>query len=558
MIVGRNDPCPCGSGKKFKHCCQAAPPRAAAAVSAGVGAAPDPLKLAALGRDSLSLFAAERHREAIAPLRELVRLQPASAEAHYDLAVALFRCGQFPGAAESLRRALKHRAGFTPALALLAQALEYLGPPAEAAAIHRRLGRASADRRQRLHHTAMAQVLDGELQAAETTLRRLLALQPDDGRTRTVLGQVLIDQHRFEDAAAELREALDTNPAAFQKLTLARRFTPEDRPLLERIGGEETAAGLSEEERALISYGLGKAYDDLGEAEHAIAAYDAANALRRRAARFDQAALTRRYDALIASYDAATLERLVSDAPDAGPKSRAGRPLLIVGLPRSGTTLVEQILSSHPAVTAGGELQFWRQRALVHEPGPGAARDDEAVARTASDYLDLLAQIGPDSARVTDKAPLNFEALGLIFSALRDVRVVHCRRAPIDTALSIYFTEFSSSLGFAFDRADIVHAWREYRRLMVHWRACLPQDRMLEIDYEALVADPEPHIRRLIAFAGLEWDDACLAPERNARVVKTASLWQVRQPIYRTSVERWRRYEPWLGELSALVAETVA
>jgi len=268
--------------------------------------------------------------------------------------------------------------------------------------------------------------------------------------------------------------------------------------------------------------------------------------------------LMRRYDALIARYDAATVERLMRPSTEAGAALDAERPLLIVGLPRSGTTLVEQILSAHPSVAAGGELQFWRLRALELESDRNALLDPRALARSANDYLGLLEQIGPGAARVTDKAPLNFEALGLILSALPKARVIHCRRAPVDTALSIYFTEFASSLGFAFDRADIVHAWREYRRLMDHWRSVLPSHRMLEIDYEALVTDPEPHIRRLVAFAGLEWDEACLAPEHNARVVKTASLWQVRQPIYRTSLQRWRRYEPWLGELAELIEEEAA
>jgi hypothetical protein len=153
---------------------------------------------------------------------------------------------------------------------------------------------------------------------------------------------------------------------------------------------------------------------------------------------------------------------------------------------------------------------------------------------------------------VTDKNPFNFLHLGAIRLALPGSRAIHCRRDPIDTCLSIYFTRFATPLAFAYDRSDLVFYYRQYERLMAHWRALIPTDRLLEIDYEALIADREPLTRRMIAFCGLPWDDACLAPEGNSRLVRTASIWQARQPVYRTSVERWRRYEPWLGELRQL------
>jgi Flp pilus assembly protein TadD len=551
MSVGRNEPCPCGSGSKFKHCCHGKGTNPLPRLQ-NAPVSPDARQLQALRRAARELFAAERFPEAITPLREAARIAPGSADAHYDLAVACIRSGRFPEAAESLREALKLRPGFQEAAVQLAQALEYLMAHVEAAAIHRRLSRTALEARRKLHHLAKARMLEGRLAEAETTLRRLADLDRRDGRVRTLLGQVLIDQGKFEEASAELRLAVETEPAAFHKLASARRIAPADRPLLERLHAMVKEAGVGAEEQTLILYGLGKAHDDLGEPEQAMACYDAANALRRSAARFDRAALARRYDDIIARYDAQSLKEAAASG------SGDDRPILIVGLPRSGTTLVEQILSSHPELAAGGELQFWRVRSLELERGVNAEREPSAWKRAADDYARLLTRIGPGAQRVTDKAPLNLEALGLVLSALPRARVIHCRRAPIDTALSIYFTEFSSSLGFAFDRGDIVHAWRQYRRLMEHWREVLPPGRLLEIDYEDLVADPEPTIRRMVDFTGLPWNEACLAPERNDRVVKTASLWQVRQPIYKSSVERWRRYEPWLGELTQLISESRA
>lgn len=157
---------------------------------------------------------------------------------------------------------------------------------------------------------------------------------------------------------------------------------------------------------------------------------------------------------------------------------------------------------------------------------------------------------------MTDKAPLNFELLWLIRLAFPNARIIHCRRNPIDVGLSIYFAHFWAHQTYAFDKSDIVFFYRRYQQLMAHWRSVLPPGHFTEVDYETLVAEPEAETRRLIDFLGLPWDDVCLAPENNVRSVKTASVWQARQPVHKTSVERWRRYEPWLGELRELRSET--
>ena len=283
--------------------------------------------------------------------------------------------------------------------------------------------------------------------------------------------------------------------------------------------------------------------------------YDDGNALKAASsARFDRAALARRYDETIACATAETLGRAARAS--ARPR-RPGDdlPVLIVGMPRSGTTLTEQILSSHPEVAAAGEQTFWTSHRQNLRLSPAGAPDGEALTKAADDYLARLRSYGPNARRVTDKMPKNFEMLAQVRLAFPEARIIHCRRHPIDTCLSNYFSYFVGGVGFAFDRSDIVFQYREYERLMAHWRRVLPPDRFLELDYESLIADREAQVRRLVAFIGLEWDDACLAHERNARVVKTASLWQARQPIYTTSVERWRRYAPWLGEFRALQPE---
>jgi hypothetical protein len=241
---------------------------------------------------------------------------------------------------------------------------------------------------------------------------------------------------------------------------------------------------------------------------------------------------------------------------------------LIVGMPRSGTTLVEQIVSMHPEVGAGGELNFWNERGAAWHRSAEAGNEtpfvvsenlateflvSEFLDKAAADYLGVLRAIAPKAARVTDKMPFNFLWAGMIHRAFPRATIIHCRRAAIDTALSIHQTHFHPVLAFPTGGAELVAYFRDYQRLTDHWRRVLPADRFIEVDYEDLTRAPEPVIRRIIAACGLAWNDACLRPESNPRAVKTPSKWQTRQPIYRTSVERWRRYEPWLGPLRALV-----
>jgi hypothetical protein len=169
-------------------------------------------------------------------------------------------------------------------------------------------------------------------------------------------------------------------------------------------------------------------------------------------------------------------------------------------------------------------------------------------------YLSVLRTIGPQAARVTDKLPPNLFRLGAIHALMPHARLIHCQRDPVDTCLSIYTTLFTTRLPFAAKKADLVFYYRQVCRMMEHWRRVLPESVLLDVEYERLIADRAAETRRVVAFSGLEWDEACLSPERNARPIGTASAWQARQPVYATSVARWRRYEPWLGELLELAA----
>jgi tetratricopeptide (TPR) repeat protein len=486
--------------------------------------------------------------------QEIVRLSPNSPEAHHDLGFVLLRHGRLTDAAVSLRRAVELRPGFDTALRHLAAALEQGGRQTESLPIYRKLSRTADDPIGRRYYSAKVLAVEGKPDEAEKELRRLLALAPHDAGTHTLLGDLLSSRGSFEEAALHLAKAVEARPSAFEQLAAAKRMADADRPLLDRMRVVAERPGLDAESCIAIHFGLGKAFDDLGDYAEAVRHYEAANALRAMSTRLNRDALAREYDSIIARFPADAIARAGQSLTRQAPP-RHEIPLFIVGMPRSGTTLVEQILSSHPAVVGGGELSFWKHRSSAWRASGIGALESGSLAKAAEDYCDELRGIGPEALRVTDKAPYNFELLGLLRLALPGARIVHCLRCPVDTCLSIFFANFSASQDYAWDRGDLVYFYRQYQRLMDHWRRALPADRFTEVAYERLVADREAETRRLIDFLGLDWDDACLAPERNNRIIRTASMWQARQPIYRTSVERWRRYEPWLGELRELLPE---
>jgi hypothetical protein len=297
---------------------------------------------------------------------------------------------------------------------------------------------------------------------------------------------------------------------------------------------------------------LGKAFDDLGDAGAAMKQFTEAARIKGAMARFDRERLGGQVDALIDRFTPAFL------AAHAAGGDPSPLPVMVLGLPRSGTTLVEQILSSHRAVAGAGELQFWLERDPLFTQATTPAAIADLQSRTARACLDHLRALAPEAARVIDKNPFNLFRLGLIHLVFPRATIIHCRRQPIDTCLSILATYFQPRADFPAEPGDLVFYHQQCARLADHWRAVLPPDRFVDVDYETLVAEPEPATRRLVAALGLDWDDACLRPELNPRVVRTSSKWQVRQPIHGGAVDRWRRYEPWLGELAALVPDSSA
>jgi tetratricopeptide (TPR) repeat protein len=372
------------------------------------------------------------------------------------------------------------------------------------------------------------------------------------------LGYAYQDLGHFELATDAFRESLALKPVqgdAHLGIATCRKFSPGEEPVIVEMNRLCTDPSLRPMEKVLLHTALSKGEDDLGNYESAVRHMDEANRIAQiegaQAQIFASKWFSQRFDDNKSTFTGAFLESI----KETGLLSE--RPVFIVGLPRSGTTLAEQILSRHPKIAAGGELPYWSdQESLVEGGLANAIHDRELREGITQKFLAELEAIGSAEARVTDKMPDNFAHLGFLHAMLPNARFIHCRRNPLDNCVSIYMTPFRNRPPMALRREDIVEYYRLYRDLMSHWQKVIPKNRLLDLDYEDVVNDRERAMRRVIEFLGLEWDPACLAHEVSLRSVNTPSNWQSRQPIYSSSIERWRRYEPWLGALEVLKTKT--
>jgi tetratricopeptide (TPR) repeat protein len=643
MSVRRNDPCPCGSGQRYKVCCGRLTSGSESVPASDMGAlvalmnaghhaaleagALDLLKrkpesgsawqllavaLSKQGKDALHALTAAAQRlpaDAVAQLNlgnalaRLGRLQeaqanferalvihPEFAEAHHHLGDLNLQLGRFDDAALRCRRALEIRPDYAEAHHTLGNALLKLARVDDAIASFRRAVALSADFAEahmslgnalrsigRLDeavaryraallvkpdflaaHIALGTALRLQRRGAESQLscRNALAIKPDSAAALAVLADLHADAGRFTEAEELFQRIISIDPEsceALSGLARLRRMTPADATWLtaaQRLAGR----GLPPQRELSLRFAIGKYFDDVKDFESAFVNYRLANELAKRCGpRHDRERLSRTIDLIIRSHDRSWINRPRGDA------SESTRPVFIVGMLRSGTTLAEQILASHPQVFGAGELMFWGDFSATAVAGAAAVEaqridiSQAALVGASHDYLALLQRLSADAARVVDKFPTNFMLLGLIHAALPRARIIHMRRNPIDTCLSIYFQHFEAANTHANDLEDLAHYYREYRRLMRHWRAVLPAAALLEVPYEGLVLDLTAWSRRMLDFIELPWDPRCLHFHQTSRTVVTASRWQVRQKISTSSVERWRNYERFVGPLKPLL-----
>ena len=497
---------------------------------------------------------------AIDRYRRLLRRHPAIPIAHNSLGNMLQERGEWGPAIACYEAALSHDPRYVTAYFNLGHALLHVRDVVRAEACLRRAVALAPHDAQVRSWLARALVELGRTEEAMTEALRSVDLDPDSAVLRNDLGTIHATMGEFGTARECYRTALAMDPGyakAALNLAKVKRFTAEDDPDAALILAATEHAIADRESGRDLHLALGKIHDDCGNWDTAFMHFDEANRPFAEIARADADTSLGMMDQVRTFFDADWFAgRAVEPEVDS-------TPVFIVGMPRSGTSLVEQFLAAHPAVHGAGELSEIghmvadiASRAVATDPYPGCMRslDAEAVRALGRRFVTRLCTHSPKAARITDKLPGNYLHLGFIATIVPGARIIHCRRDPLDTAISLYFNDFESGHDYSNDLRAIGRQIRGMRALMTHWEAVLGE-RMLTVDYETLVADPESLARRMVRHVDLEWDDACLRPHEVARPVHTASTWQVRQPVYRRSAGRAHRYERFLGPLREALGE---
>src|SRR5262252_10282799 len=484
-----------------------------------------PQQVAPLLALAANFLRAGRPGDAIAPLHNAARLQPSNPVILHDLGLACLEVGRVPEAVAALQGAVASNPRYTDAYFRLGIALEKQGDIGGAMVAYDRatkllpslteawfrggaLAYTLSNRDQAIRcfrraaatggktsfgrlGKARALLIEDRDQEAEQVLRETLVADPTNAMAYDLLGNLLSEVGRFDEALACFERAIAIAPllaGSYYDLVRCRPVTTEDDSLLQRMEAALETPGLEAAQRLRLHLAIGKAVEDLGDYALAMQHFDAADAVRRGFASFDSAAFSIEIGRLIAR----CTPELIARAPELG--SCDATPVLIIGMPRSGTTLVEQIVSMHPQVGAGGELNFWNERGAEWHRSRPAGLAKPFLARAARDYVAVLRAIAPKAARVSDKMPFNFLWAGLIHLAFPRAIIIHCRRVAIDTALSIHQTHFHPTLPFPTGGTELVDYFHNYTRLIEHWRSVFPADRFVEVEYEELSSTPEPVI----------------------------------------------------------------
>ncbi len=491
--------------------------RAAAVASFRESLRHSPHYIEALINLGKTLRAEGQRREALATFQKAVQLDPARADAHCSLGYALLESRRVDEADDSFRSALRLQPNHAGA---------HLG-------------------------LAAAQRVQGLAEEAQISCQAALALEPRNPDALLLLGELRADRGEFEEAQRSFQRVLevDNNFApAYSSISALRRLTPDDTTWLR---GVQTllAKPLPLDQEIQLRYALGKYFDDIGEYDRAFNSVRDANELTKRyGGNYDCARLTALVERIISRFDPAFMHAARSAS------SSSERPVFIIGMPRSGTSLTEQILASHPAVFGVGEMRFWdRAFAKLGQALPQTDDIGECLGGLAEEYLQRVSKRAGAALRITDKMPANFLYVGLIHAVFPRARIIHMRRHPLDTCVSVYFQNFFNVSPYANDLENLAHYYGQYQRIMEHWRSVLPEHVMLEVSYEDLVQDAPGWTRRMLEHVGLPWDPKCLQFQQTSRSVITASRWQVRQKIHASSAGRWRNYEKYLAALRHLL-----
>jgi tetratricopeptide (TPR) repeat protein len=501
-----------------------------------------------------------RPEDAVRHFERALALRPELAEAHNNLANALRDLGKLDEAVAPYRRALSLRPQYAEAHNNLGAVFQDLGKLEQAAACCHLALSYKPEFAEAHYNLGNALQGLGRLEEAVACFQRALALQPQYLEALNNLGNALRDLGRLDDAMESYGRALAHRPAfaqAHYNRSGVKTFRTGDPELkaLEVLVAE--AEAIPPREAIYFHFALAKALEDVGDYRRAFEQMRIGNELKRRQISYDGKAVARFFQRIAEVFDAAVFERL------GGAGDPSSVPVFVLGMPRSGSSLIEQILSSHPQVHGAGELSNLHIAAgalsadhrSFNYPEYVPALDGVRLQRLGQSYLAGLPAVAAGKTRIIDKSPANFLYVGLIRLILPNAKIIHSIRDPLDTCVSCYSILFTSGSPFSYDLAELGRYYKSYTELMAHWHSILPARTMLDVGYDHVVDDLEGQARRMIDYCGLPWDDRCLEFEKNRRAVRTASSVQVRKPLYRTSLERWRRYEPWLSPLLRELSE---
>jgi tetratricopeptide (TPR) repeat protein len=463
-----------------------------------------------------------RYDEAIKRLNRALSMKPDYAEAHFNLGNALRKSGQPAEAVKSFAAAVRIRPNYVEALQNQSDALRELNRQTEAI----------------------------------TALRQAIKISPGNTQLHNNLGILLRDMGDLEEARRVFKRAISLDSgfvSAYYNLVRCGGVQSDDDVIAAMEALVPSAGTLPLDERTRLQFALGQAYDDVGRYDEAFASLREANSAARSLIHYDEGEVHQHYDRIKRTFTAALMKAKAEDG------YASNLPIFIVGFPRSGTTLTEQILASHPMVHGAGELDFLvdlTADAVVNNGAEIAFPESvpllvaERLRQLGATYVERLSRFDPAATHITDKNLSSFGLLGFIHLILPKAKIIHVKRDPVDTCLSGFLQKFAEkAVRFTYDLGELGRYYRLYQDMMDHWRRLLPPGFMLEVQYENIVENLEAEARRIIDYCGLAWDERCLEFHLSERTVRTASVSQVRQPIYRSSVQRWRRYERHLGPL---------
>jgi tetratricopeptide (TPR) repeat protein len=508
--------------------------------------------LEALSNLGAVLVEADRADEAVPVLENALRLNANYPEALCNLGLARLKQDQADVAVVLLQRSLQIRPDYPEAMIGLARALSDQDRLPEAEALLHQVNLIAPLNTDAWCQLGSVLMEEGESDKSRMAFESALAIDPELSDALAGLGNLQLEAGKIEAAEGLLRRAIEMDAdcigARFHLVQVKKVQTGDDNidHLVAKLSEIDT---LPQDQRVSLHYALGKAYDDLKEYDLAFPHFMAGASIKRGKLHYDAAADAARTQRITQVADKAFIKRLK------GAGDPSDLPVFVLGMPRSGTTLTEQIIASHPEVHGAGELRDLmeivqrQENSTLSYPENLSGINKKTLTGWGQDYVARLRARAPEARRITDKMPVNYMALGLIPLMLPNARIIHVKRNPVDTCVSCFTRLFNRHQDATYDLAELGQHYVNYTKLMEHWKSVLPADAFIEVEYENIVADMEGQARRLIDFCGLQWNESCLDFHKNTRNIRTASVTQVRQPIYNSSVERWRHYEKFLGPL---------